>query len=78
MMFSCLQTHVRSLVPFQRSKGGGGEATHRKCRRSLISRSVRRQNIECSNGVIRLIATFVDEGTCTAETLRNGRARNHR
>lgn len=26
MMFSCLQTHVRSLVPFQRSKGGGGNA----------------------------------------------------
>jgi hypothetical protein len=35
--------------------------------RSFISRSVRRQNIEWSNGVIFLIATFWPDGLCSAE-----------
>ncbi len=41
--------------------------THRKCRSSLISRSVRWQNMAWSNGVIRLIATLVPEAMWTAE-----------
>jgi hypothetical protein len=35
--------------------------------RSFISRKVRRQNIEWSNGVIFLIATFWLDGLCKAE-----------
>lgn len=38
-----------------------------KYRNSFISRRVRRQNIEWSNGVIFLIATFCPEGLCMAE-----------
>ena len=38
-----------------------------KWRSSLISLRVRRQNIEWSNGVMRLIATFLCVGMCTAE-----------
>jgi hypothetical protein len=38
-----------------------------KWRSSLISRRVRRQNIEWSNGVIRFMATLRDVGTCVAE-----------
>ena len=38
-----------------------------KWRRSLISRRVRRQNMEWSKGVMRLIATLRWEGTCVAE-----------
>lgn len=34
---------------------------------SFISRSVRRQNMEWSNGVIFLIATFCPEGLWSAE-----------
>lgn len=40
-----------------------------KYRRSFISRKVRKQNIEWSNGVIFLIATFCCEGLCRAELL---------
>lgn len=35
--------------------------------RSFISRSVRRQNMEWSKGVIFLMATFWPEGLCSAE-----------
>ena len=38
-----------------------------KWRRSLISRRVRRQNMEWSNGVMRLMATLRWEGMCKAE-----------
>lgn len=38
-----------------------------KYRSSFISRNVRKQNIEWSNGVIFLIATFCCEGLCRAE-----------
>jgi len=38
-----------------------------KYRSSFISRSVRKQNIECSNGVIFLIATLCPDGLCNAE-----------
>lgn len=38
-----------------------------KYRRSFISRNVRRQNMEWSNGVIFLMATFWPEGLCSAE-----------
>jgi len=38
-----------------------------KYRNSFISRSVRRQNMEWSNGVIFLIATFCPDGLCKAE-----------
>lgn len=41
-----------------------------KYRSSFISRSVRKQNIEWSNGVIFLIATFCPEGLCKAELQR--------
>lgn len=41
-----------------------------KYRRSFISRSVRRQNMEWSNGVIFLMATFWPEGLCSAELWR--------
>ena len=46
-----------------------------KCRSSLISLSVLKQNIECSNGVIRLMATLVPEGTWMADTLFIPRAK---
>jgi hypothetical protein len=36
---------------------------------SFISRSVRRQNMEWSKGVIFLMATFCPEGLCRAELL---------
>jgi len=38
-----------------------------KYRNNFISRSVRKQNMEWSNGVIFLIATFCPEGLCKAE-----------
>jgi hypothetical protein len=38
-----------------------------KYRRSFISRSVLRQNMEWSKGVIFLIATFWPDGLCSAE-----------
>lgn len=38
-----------------------------KWRRSLISRKVRRQNMEWSNGVMRLMATFRWDDMCMAE-----------
>jgi hypothetical protein len=38
-----------------------------KYRNSFISRNVRRQNMEWSNGVIFLIATFWPDGLCSAE-----------
>lgn len=38
-----------------------------KWRSSLISRNVRRQNMEWSNGVIFLMATRVEVGLCIAE-----------
>ena len=38
-----------------------------KYRSNFISRSVRKQNMEWSNGVIFLIATFCPEGLCRAE-----------
>jgi len=38
-----------------------------KYRRSFISRSVRKQNMEWSNGVIFLMATFWPDGLCKAE-----------
>jgi len=38
-----------------------------KYRSSFISRSVRKQNIECSNGVIFLMATLCPDGLCNAE-----------
>lgn len=44
-----------------------------KYRSSFISRSVRRQNMEWSKGVIFLMATFWPEGLCSAE-LCNGLA----
>jgi hypothetical protein len=40
-----------------------------KYRSSFISRSVRRQNMEWSKGVIFLMATFCPEGLWTAELL---------
>lgn len=45
---------------------GGQLGTHRKCLNSLISLRVRWQNMLCSNGVIRLMATGVPDATCTA------------
>jgi hypothetical protein len=36
---------------------------------SFISRSVRRQNMEWSKGVIFLMATFWPDGLCSAELL---------
>jgi hypothetical protein len=42
-----------------------------KYRRSFISRNVRRQNMEWSNGVIFLIATFWPEGLWIAELPRS-------
>ena len=42
-----------------------------KYRSNFISRSVRRQNMEWSNGVIFLIATFWPEGLCSAELTDN-------
>ena len=40
-----------------------------KYRSNFISRNVRKQNMEWSNGVIFLIATFWPEGLCRAELL---------
>ena len=40
-----------------------------KYRSSFISRSVRKQNMEWSKGVIFLMATFCPEGLWTAELL---------
>ena len=37
--------------------------------RSFISRKVRKQNMEWSNGVIFLIATFCPDGLCNAELI---------
>lgn len=42
---------------------------HRKCLSSLISRKVRWQNIAWSNGVMRLMATFVPDAMWTADLL---------
>lgn len=46
----------------------------RKCLSSLISLRVRRQNMEWSKGVIRLIATLRWEGRCIAELERTERS----
>lgn len=43
-----------------------------KYRSSFISRSVRKQNMEWSKGVIFLMATFCPEGLWTAELFGNG------
>ena len=38
-----------------------------KCRKSLISRKVRKANMEWSKGVMRLMATLRCDGRCVAE-----------
>lgn len=42
---------------------------HRKCLSSLISRSVRWQNMAWSKGVMRLMATLVPDAIWTADLL---------